>query len=156
MQFVAKFHRALISLERFDSEYVRPRVGTTDNHPPREFAIVTTYLRSLAHVRTLIDLNDGRHFQATSIVARALFELAVEIPLIEKVEDGPEKHRIFSDVERLRAAQQIVAFHATGNVQEPLDHLWLHETFIANNAGASKTRLGQYGRPTRSRTIGLR
>jgi hypothetical protein len=65
--------------------------------------------------------------------ARALFELAVEIPLIDKIEDGPEKHRVFSDVELLRTARQIVGFHATGKAEEPLGHLWVYEKFIADN-----------------------
>jgi hypothetical protein len=48
-ELVARFHGALISLERFDNEHVRPSVETKESHPPREFAIVSTYLRSLAH-----------------------------------------------------------------------------------------------------------
>jgi hypothetical protein len=134
LELVARFHGTLILLERFDNEHVRPRIETKEDHPPRELAIVSTYLRSLAHVRTFIELTHGRHFQAIAIVARALFELAVELPLIDKVDNGPEKHRLFSEVERLRTGRQIVAFHATGDVDEPLEYLWVYEKFIADHA----------------------
>lgn len=134
MDLVARFHGALIALERFDSENVRPYVDTKENLPPREFAIFSTYLRSFAHIRTLTELTNVSHFQAIAIGTRALFELALEIPLIDRVDNGPEKHRVFSDVERLRTARQIVEFHATGKMEEPLGHLVVHEKFIADNA----------------------
>jgi hypothetical protein len=140
MELVTRFHGSLIALEKFDSENVRPRVETKESHPPRQFAIISTYLRSLAHVRTLIALNNPSHFQAIAIAARALFELAVELPLIDKVDRGPEKHAVFSDVERLRVARQIVEFHRTEKVEEPLKHLWVYEEFISKHAAAAETK----------------
>ncbi len=134
LEFMAHFHATLSLVERFDSENIRPAVATKQNHPPREFAITSTYLRSLAQVRTLIELSTAHHFQAIAMGARALFELAVEIPLLDKVDAGPEKHRLFSDLERLRTARQIVAFHATGKVTNPLTSVHAQAAFIANHA----------------------
>lgn len=144
---VARFHGAAILLERFDRENVRPRVETKASHPPREFAVVTSYLRTLAHIRTLIEFTNASHFQAAAMSARAIFELAVEIRLIDKIEDGPDLYQAFSDVERLRVARRIVAFHHVTNEPndetsldppiEPLQPAWVHAKFIEEH----KTRI---------------
>ena len=134
IEMVARFHGALILLEKFDLENVRPRVETKEHHPPREFAVVATYLRSLAHIGTLIQLNNPSHFQAIAMAARSIFELAVDIRLIDRIDNAPEKYAAFSDFERLRAARRIVAFHATGKVEERIKHLWVYEKFIKEHA----------------------
>ena len=144
LEMVAQFQTALTKLEAFDRQNVRPKVVTKADHPPREFAIVSTYLRALAQVRTLIELGNAEHFpshfQAIAMIARALFELGVEIHVIDRVENGPQKHATFSDLERLRTARVIVAFHHAGNVEEPLGYLWVHEKFIEENASSVEGR----------------
>lgn len=143
LQMVARFHGVLILLQKFDLENIRGRVETKSNHPPREFAIVATYLRTLAHVGSLLRLNDPSHFQAVSMVARALFELAVDIRLIDRMDDAAAKYDAFSKVERLRVARRIVAFRAANAppqtdlpepAAEPLEPKWVHEKFIADHA----------------------
>ena len=143
MEMVARFHGAVILLEKFDREHVRGRLETKASHPPREFAIVATYLRTLAHIRTLIQLNNGAHFQAASMIARAVFELAVDIRLIDTIEDAPARYDAFSKVERLRVARRIVKFHSEhGDAKpssnaafEPLEPNTVYEKYIADNAG---------------------
>ena len=141
-ELVGRFHGAIILLERFDSENVRPRIDTQANHPPREFAIVATYLRTIAHVRTLIQFKNAAHFQAASMIARAIFELAVDIRLLDRIDEGPERYAAFSKVERLRVARRIVDFHRqnaeSGAEPEPGDQpvepFSVHEKFITENA----------------------
>jgi hypothetical protein len=142
LELVERFHGALILLQKFDLENVRNRVATEKNHPPREFAIVATYLRTLAHVGSLIRLNDPSHFQALSMIARAIFELAVDIRLIDRIEEAPDRYAAFSKVERLRVARRIVDFHAAASAQgkpsqgevEPMQPESAHEQFINENA----------------------
>ena len=143
IDMVERFHGAVILLEKFDRENVRGRVETKESHPPREFAIVAAYLRILAHVRTLIELKSAAYFQAISMIARAVFELAVDIRLIDRIPDAPERYDAFSKVERLRVARRITEFHTTNPhedhespdlLAEPLQPFWVHEQFIRDNA----------------------
>ena len=135
-ELVGRFHGQLILMQTFDNEDVRPRVDTGKEQSPREFAVVGSYLRSLAHVRTLVQLKHESHFQAVAMIARSLFELAVDISLIDRIEDAPAKYAAFSDFVRLGAAQRIVDFHSTHEVDEPLQHLWVYEKFKNDKAAA--------------------
>jgi hypothetical protein len=146
MEMVARFHGAVMLLEKFDRENIRGLVETKESHPPREFAIVATYLRTLAHVRTLLELKSATYFQAASMVARAIFELAVDIRLIDQIEDAPERYDAFSKVERLRVARRIVQFHAehpdsedepSDPTSEPLQPAAVHQKYIDDNAEAA-------------------
>lgn len=141
---VERFHGAVVLLERFDRENIRGRVETKDDHPPREFAIVATYLRTLAHIRTLIELKSATYFQAIAMIARGVFELAVDIHLIDRIPDAPERYDAFAKVERLRVARRITEFHKV-NAQreryrshdlpaEPLQPFSVHEQFVRDNA----------------------
>jgi hypothetical protein len=143
LEMVGRFHGVLMLLQKFDLENVRGRVEAKTDHPPREFAIVATYLRTLAHVGSLIRLNDPSHFQAVSMVARGIFELAVDIRLIDRIDDAPARYDAFSKVERLRVARRIVAFHTTTSHDEadpvdsaagPMEPKWVHEKFITENS----------------------
>jgi hypothetical protein len=136
LELVGRFHGQLISLQEFDNAEIRPRIDTTRQLEPRDFAIFASYLRSLAHVRTLIRLNDPSHFQAIAASSRTLFELAVEIYLVDRIDNGPEKYQVFSDFERLRAARRIVEFHASSKVEEPSESLGVYQRFIDDNASS--------------------
>lgn len=144
IEMVGRFHGALISLQQFDLENIRGRVETNQDHLPREFAIVATYLRTLAHVGSLIRLTDPSHFQALSMIARGIFELAIDIRLIDRIDDAADRYDAFSKVERLRVARRIVDFNAAppadvGDTSqpeaEPMQPKWIHEKFIVDNAG---------------------
>ena len=142
LDMVVRFHGAVILLESFDREHVRAQVKTKEAHPPREFAVVATYLRTLAHIRTLVALNNGSHFQAASMIARSVFELSVDLRLIDMIDDAPARYDAFSKVERLRVARRIVKFHTehpektseSSTAFEPMEPYWVHEKYIAENA----------------------
>lgn len=143
LEMVGRFHGALTILQKFDLENVRDHIETKRGHPPREFAIVATYLRTLAHVGSLIRLRDPSHFQALSMITRGIFELAVDIWLIDSIDDGADRYDAFSKVERLRVARRIVDFHSAPSADdddrcqveaEPMQPKWVHEKFIADNS----------------------
>lgn len=139
MKTVAQFHTALKELEAFDSENVRPKVETKESHPDREFAVVSTYLRSLAQVRTLKTLGHPSHFQTIAMIARALFELATDLYLVDQVERGPEKFRAFSEWEKLRSARRITAFFAASKEAAPR-HLFVYDDFIKENGASIESK----------------
>jgi len=150
LELVERFHGTLMLLQKFDLENVRSHVETRQDHPPREFAVVATYLRTLAHVGSLIRLNDPSHFQAVSMIARAVFELAVDIRLIDQIDEAPDRYAAFSKVERLRVARRIINFHTANSAHEessqsevePMESESAHEQFIEDN-GAEIEALSQ-------------
>jgi hypothetical protein len=93
-------------------------------------------------VSTLLELKKPKHFQAISMLSRALFELAVEIMLIDALPQSCEKMIAFVNVEKLRCARKILTFKA----QHPGSAVdtTTYDSFVTAN-GASldtvKTRL---------------
>ena len=57
----------------------------------REQCFIGTYYRTLGNIETLLVLNKSLHFQALTMLARALFELAVDVRLLEMIPNGWEK-----------------------------------------------------------------
>src|SRR6266849_554331 len=77
---------------------------------PSESCFLATYYRPAGIVDSLLRLDNGTHFQAAAMLARSLFELAVDIKLVDKIPNGWMKMVFFVDVEKLRCARQMVAF----------------------------------------------
>lgn len=59
-----------------------------------------------------MELKHPKHFQAINMLARTMFELAVDVRLIDTIQKGSEKMIAFVDVEKLRCARKILKFHA--------------------------------------------
>jgi hypothetical protein len=81
-------------------------------------------------------------FQAIVMLARNLFELAVDMKLLRVVPDAVEKFAAFAEVEKLRAAEKIVAFKAA-HPNSKVDTS-IVSAFIANNKAsveAQRTKL---------------
>jgi hypothetical protein len=72
-----------------------------------------------------------RDFQAVAMLARNLFELAVDIKLINAVPDSVKKMLTFTDVEKLRSAKRIVAFKSA-NPSAQVDAT-IYDQYIASN-----------------------
>ncbi len=68
------------------------------------------------------------------MITRNLFELAIDIRLIDKITEAVPKMIIFTEVEKLRCARKIVAFKAA-NHGDTLDDS-VYQDFITNQ-GAS-------------------
>jgi len=121
----------LKSLNEFDkkeiSGIVRGQLAKTD----RDNCFIGNYYRGKANVETLLSLKNAKDLQAIAMVARGLFELAVDTKLIDAIPYAVNKILAFSDVEKLRAAKKIVKYKAA-NPGAAVDAS-VHDTFIANN-----------------------
>jgi hypothetical protein len=119
------------SLSEFDKIEVRGVIQTLLSKTDREQCFIGTYYRSVANVGTLLELKSPKHVQAIAMLARALFELAVDIRLLGVVPDGPAKLIAFSDMEKLRAAYKIPKFKAA-NRNASVDSS-IYSSFVTNN-----------------------
>jgi hypothetical protein len=124
------FYQVLIDLEAFDKQFVRPVVSSQLGLNERENCFLASYHRAGLDLKSAITLNDARHFQAVTKIARGLFELAVEIRLIDVIPDAIPKMIAFQRLERLKAAQKAVAFASTHKLEYPTD-LSPYHAFIA-------------------------
>jgi hypothetical protein len=122
----------LKSLNEFDKQeiggVVRGLLAKTD----RDNCFIGNYYRGKAHIETLLSLKSAKDLQAIAMVARGLFELAVDTKLINAIPDAVKKILAFSDVEKLRAARKIVKYKAA-NPGAAVDAS-IHEAFITSEA----------------------
>jgi len=109
----AQFQSVLQSFANFDKIEVKPVIDTLLGTTEREKCFIATYMRASANVGTLLELKHRKHFQAINMLTRAMFELAVDIRLIDAIPNGSEKMLAFVDVEKLRCARKILNFHST-------------------------------------------
>lgn len=86
----------------------RYRSGRLDS---QQGAIYGIYLRICGQVQSLLRLKHS-DFQAINMVARSIFELALDLRLLadQKVLQGSEKLRAFHEVELLKTARRIIEF----------------------------------------------
>ena len=136
---VGRMHGVLMSLQKFDLLEVRGVVKGLISPTPRDVCFTGVYYRTAANASTLQLLTDAQHFQAISMAARAMFELSVDIRLLDVVTDGVEKMLAFSDVERLRAARNIVKFK-NANPSVEIDDAQVYEDHIQARQAAIDAR----------------
>jgi hypothetical protein len=98
------------SLAEFDKQEIRGIVRGLFAKTDRDKCFVGNYYRASANIDSLLSLKSAKDLQAIAMVARGLFELAVDTKLIDVVPDSVQKILTFSDVEKLRAARKIVKF----------------------------------------------
>ena len=127
---VGRFNAVLGSVEQFNNIEILPLVKGLLSPTAKEDCYIATYYRAVANVRTLLTLTETSHFQAISMIARSLFELALDMRLLQRETDGCDKSLAFARVERLRAAKKVVAYAAKrGGVKD----MSIFEDFIAKN-----------------------
>jgi hypothetical protein len=82
------------------------------NLDDRQTAIVGTYFRIVGWLKALAELNSPSHWQAVASAARSLFELSLDIKLIQSDATGElvRKFHTFPEVEKYRAAQKLVSY----------------------------------------------
>ena len=105
IELVARLHGVLLSIQSFDNMGVRPKIDESAKHTLSEECVIGAYLRTLANIRTIVILKDAGNFQAIAMIARALFELAVDIRLQRQIPDSAERVMAFAQVEKLRAKE---------------------------------------------------
>jgi hypothetical protein len=119
-------------MTEFEKKELEPLVfplSITDNRAQFFYA---NYLRGKANAETLLLIKNSRGIQSIATVARALFELAVDVKLIAVIPNAIDKVVSFTDVERLRAAKKIVAFKAANPTAIVDDRV--HQAFIKAEA----------------------
>jgi hypothetical protein len=129
---IARFYGILKSQAEFDRAELRGVLHGQINLTDRERYLFASYLRMYGNVESLLKLNQRKDFQACIILARALFEQALDIELMHGnlINNWVEKMRVFTLVERLRAAKKIVAFSKTHSIATDVD---IYEGFISKN-----------------------
>ena len=106
----ARFFSTLTSLNNFDKLEIRNVIRGLLNPTQREICFTANYYRAFANVESILALNHVKHVQGIASAARGLFEIAVDVALIDKVPQGPEKMLALIDVEKMRSAQAIIDF----------------------------------------------
>lgn len=124
----------LKSLAEFDKQEIRDVIKGLLAKTDRDICFLGTYYRAVANVGTLLSLKSAKDLQAIAMVARGLFELAVDVALINVVDDAVKKIFTFTAVERLRAACKIVAFKAAYPDSDV--NPAVYESFIAGQGAA--------------------
>lgn len=122
----------LDSLHKFDELEVNGVVNSILSPTLPEECVISTYYRAQSNVCSLLEFKHPKHFQAIGMIARSLFELAVDIALIGTEAGAPLKMRGFNDIEKLKTCRSVVAFEN----QNPLTMIpssQLQQDYISNN-----------------------
>ncbi|HEX9110136.1 MAG TPA: DUF5677 domain-containing protein [Terriglobales bacterium] len=131
LQITDRFYTMVKSLSEFDKMEVRGVIRTLLSTSDRERCFIGTYHRTTANTATLLELRQPKHFQAVAMLARGLFELAVDIRLIDVIPDGPRKTLEFTDAEKLRCARKVLRFKAANSAAKV--DTTVYNSFVANN-----------------------
>jgi hypothetical protein len=104
------FYAALRNLDRLEREDFREIIKSQFRPTLRERYVTVNYHRAAFNVEMMLAIKDTKQFQTLSLLARAIFELALEMKSISLDPDAAKKIELFSRVELLGAARRLVAF----------------------------------------------
>jgi hypothetical protein len=130
-QNIDRFFTAIKSLNEYDKMEIRGVVAGLLYPPLRDTYFTLNYHRAAINIELVLTLTDTRQFQAIAMLARTIFESAVEIKLITAIPDSVDKIRTFTELEKLRAAKKIVKFKKAHPDAKVL--IETYEEFIAKN-----------------------
>jgi hypothetical protein len=108
------FHAALRNLDKLERDDFREVIKSLFNPTLRERYITVNYQRAAFNVDMMVAIKDTKQFQTLSLLARTIFELAVEIKSIIRDADAAKKIELFSKMEVLRSSRRIVEFTGGG------------------------------------------
>ena len=126
-----KLFAVVKSIREFDKLELAGILSGIISPTPRESCFLATYYRTAGIIDSLLLLDNPRHFQAAAMLARSLFELAVDIKLADKVPNSWAKMIFFVDVEKLRSARKMIEF-AKSNPGRTVD-VSLQAEFVTKN-----------------------
>ncbi len=127
-----RFFTLVKSINLFDQKKIRGVIGGVVATNERDRCFIGIYYRAKANVESLLSLKYVKDFQASIMIARSLFELAVDVNLINTIQDAVKKIAVFSEVEKLKSAKRIVDFRSTH--PDPVYPSTVHADYIRNNA----------------------
>jgi hypothetical protein len=107
---IHSFHAALRNLDKLERDDFREVIKSQFNPTLRERYLTVNYHRAAFNVEMMVAIKDTKQFQTLSLLARTIFELAVEMKSIIRDPDAAKKIELFSKVEVLRSARRIVDF----------------------------------------------
>jgi len=122
------FYAALRNLDTLERGDFREIIKSQFNPTLRERYLTVNYHRAAFNVEMMLAIKDTKQFQALSLLARAIFELAVEMKSIAVDPKAAEKIELFSKVELLKASRRLVEFK-TKHPDERIHHE-MQEQFI--------------------------
>lgn len=108
---IHSFHAALRNLDQLERDDFRDVIKNQLRPTLRERYITVNYHRAAFNVEMMVNIRDTTQFQTLSLLARTIFELALEMKSITKDPDAEKKIELFSRVELLRSARQVAAFY---------------------------------------------
>ena len=108
------------SIRHFVVTIMEPILKGQLNLNDRQTAIVGTYYRIIGWLKAIGELNSLPHYQAVSSGARSLFELLLDIKLIQSDSTGDSvgKFHSFPEVEKYRVARNLVDYCDSTNNKE--------------------------------------
>ncbi len=104
------FHAALRNLQKLEQDDFREIIKSQLWPTLRERYLTVNYHRAVFNVEMMVAIKDTRQFQTLSLLARTIFELALEMKCIIRDPDAERKVELFSKMEVLRSARAISAF----------------------------------------------
>jgi hypothetical protein len=110
VEVTERFFTVVKSLSEFDKAEIRDTMDTLLLPKDRDISFKANYSRAHTNVESILVLKRITDFQAIAMIARTLMELAIDVKLIDLVQDAAERMAAFADVEKLRTARRIVAF----------------------------------------------
>jgi len=134
---VERFFTVIKSLNEFDQLEVRGMIQTLLSRSRRDLCFLGSYYRAVGNIESTLSLKALRDFQAIAMLARSLFEIAVDITLAAQTPDCETKIIAFVDLEKLRSARKIVEFK-TANPVVNVDAT-TYQDFIDNNTSRIAT-----------------
>src|SRR6202007_3296591 len=100
----------LRNLDKLERDDFREVIKSQLNPTMRERYLTVNYHRAAFNVEMMVAIKDTKQFQTLALLARTVFELAVEVMLIYQDKDVGLKIDLFSRVELLKSARRLVAF----------------------------------------------
>jgi hypothetical protein len=128
---VEQFYGVLRNLNELEQREIRKIVMAVLNPSLRERYLTLNYHRAAINVELLLTLRDTKQFQAIALLARSVFELAVEVKLISQNSDAGEKIDALTRIEKLKYSKRIVVFKKSH--PDAMVATKSHEAFIAAN-----------------------
>jgi hypothetical protein len=133
VQLTERFFGMLKSLNEFDDAEIKGVIDTLVSPSEREKCFIANYIRCRGNVSTLLELKARKHFQGIAMLARSMFELAVDLKLIDVIRDSCEKMIAFVDIEKLKCARKAIQF-ATDNPGAKVDTS-IFDSFVMSERG---------------------
>jgi hypothetical protein len=127
---INNFFSGIERLNEFDQVEIRNVVSSQLKPSLRETFVTLNYHRATLNIELLLTLTDTKQFQAIAMLARSVFELAVELKLMSVIADAANKIHVFTDVEKLRSARKILDFEERHGVKQSS----AHKEFVDKNA----------------------